>query len=714
MIFSILMPLGAVPHASAQLILGPPMNLMARAASTSQIDLSWSPPADLGGLLITGYKIDRSTNGGSTWSTIVFSTGNAQTTYANGGLSPGTTYWYRVSAITLILTSAPSNTASATTLTPVTPPGAPSGLVATGGNSQVALSWNAPSSNGGSAITSYDIYRGTSPGGEASGPVASGVTSTRYTDTGVANGQAYYYQVRAVNSAGTGAASNEASATPSTAPGAPSGLVATGGNSQVALSWNAPSSNGGSAITSYDIYRGTSPGGEAGTPLTIVGGSALSYADTSAANGQTYYYTVRASNSAGTGPQSNEASATPSAPVTPPSPPTGLAASEASSSQIDLSWNTPSSDGGSAITGYMVERSSDSGSTWSAISQDTGSTATNYSDSGLQPGITFEYRVSAINPAGTSQPSNTASATTAPLGIHLVQAGLIVSDPLDNETETQQQLQANPGYWTYGGDAPAEGAPYDFFKDTQGLHIGAQAPKDGTWAGYFAMSQNTQGQLFHATVTTPVRTVSNTTDPTWYENGLYVQASQPYVNYVTWFALSGAWGAQWVVASVTGNANQGTQENTLWTDTSTNQPLSRECTIITNGSNYLKVYLDGNLVYQNSTLNLQMPPPFNAYLEPQSSYSGQLLNGTYAGYYSTAGENVQVNGLPPGAARVDLVDSQGNIIASSPASSGTATVGIGQFDFPLAASIVAYDSQGRAVAQSGAMSIYGGDVYAAG
>ena len=614
---SLVLPLVAEQQASAQLILGPPTNLMARAVSTSQIDLSWSPPANLGGLLITGYKIDRSSNGGSNWSTIVYSTGNAGTTYSNGGLSSGTTYWYRVSAITLVLTSSPSNVASATTQSPVTPPTAPTGLVATGGNSQVKLSWQAPSSNGVAAITRYDIYRGNSAAGEGSSPVATGVTSTRFTDTGVANGEAYYYKVRAVNSAGVGAASNEASATPATVPGAPSGLVAAGGNSQVNLSWQAPSSDGGAAITSYDIYRGTSPGGEGGTPLTIVGGSASSFSDMSVTNGETYYYTVRAANSAGAGPQSNEATATPSSPVTPPSAPTGLAASAVSASQIDLSWTTPSSNGGSAITGYEIERSSDSGSTWNEVSANTGSTSTTYSDGGLPPGTTFEYRVFAINSAGPSQPSNTASATTLANSIRLVTSGLLASDPLDNETKTQQQLESNSGYWTYGGDAPALNAPYDFFKDPQGLHIGAQAPKDNTWAGYYAMSQNTQGELFHAKITTPVRTISNTTDPTWYENGLYVQTTQPYINYVTCFALSGAWGEEWVVASVTGNANQGTQENTLWTDTSTNQPLSRECTIITNGNNYLKVYLDGNLVYQNSTLNLQMAEPFNSYLEPQ-------------------------------------------------------------------------------------------------
>ncbi|HKC78906.1 MAG TPA: hypothetical protein VKB83_02305, partial [Nitrosopumilaceae archaeon] len=57
--------------------------------------------------------------------------------------------------------------------------------------------------------------------------------------------------------------------------------------------------------------------------------------------------------------------------------------------------------------------------------------------------------------------------------INKVQSGLAASDPLDNETKTQQQLQSNPRYWTYGGDAPLQTppAPYDFYKDPQGLHI---------------------------------------------------------------------------------------------------------------------------------------------------------------------------------------------------------------------------------------------------
>jgi PKD repeat protein len=99
-----------------------------------------------------------------------------------------------------------------------------------------------------------------------------------------------------------------------TVPGAPTGLTATGGSGQVSLSWTPPSSNGGENITSYKVYRGTSSGNE--TLLTSGGcsglGAVTSCTDTGLTNGTTYYYKVTAVNGVGEGPQSNEASATPS------------------------------------------------------------------------------------------------------------------------------------------------------------------------------------------------------------------------------------------------------------------------------------------------------------------------------------------------------------------------------------------------------------------
>ena len=67
-----------------------------------------------------------------------------------------------------------------------------------------------------------------------------------------------------------------------TVPSAPQNLKATVGNAQTMLSWSAPSSNGGSAITNYNIYKGTSSGGE--TLLTALG-NVLAYTDTAVTNG---------------------------------------------------------------------------------------------------------------------------------------------------------------------------------------------------------------------------------------------------------------------------------------------------------------------------------------------------------------------------------------------------------------------------------------------
>ncbi|HTW05930.1 MAG TPA: Ig-like domain repeat protein [Acidimicrobiales bacterium] len=97
------------------------------------------------------------------------------------------------------------------TIDVVSPPGAPTGLSATPGNGQVSLSWSAPTSDGGSPITSYNVYEGTSSGGETLFAITSGTT---YPVTGLSNGTKYYFEVTALNGVGEGPDSNEAFATP--------------------------------------------------------------------------------------------------------------------------------------------------------------------------------------------------------------------------------------------------------------------------------------------------------------------------------------------------------------------------------------------------------------------------------------------------------------------------------------------------------------------
>ena len=94
---------------------------------------------------------------------------------------------------------------------------------------------------------------------------------------------------------------------------APRNLTATAGEASVALAWQVPASDGGGSISGYRVYRSTVAGG-AGSELGTLG-SVQNFTDTTAVPGTTYYYTVTALNSAGEGPRSNEASATPLAPM---------------------------------------------------------------------------------------------------------------------------------------------------------------------------------------------------------------------------------------------------------------------------------------------------------------------------------------------------------------------------------------------------------------
>ena len=182
-------------------------------------------------------------------------------------------------------------------------PGTPT-LSGSAGDTQNSLSWTTPS-DGGSAITGYKLYR------DGTLYKTLGVQNS-YVDTGLTNGRSYTYRVSAINSIGEGAQSNSVSLTPFSIdpPSAPQNLVAkhSGGPSsgKIKLDWAAPASNGGAAITSYKIYRGTAAGSET---LVATVGNVLTWTDSGLTKGVTYHYKVSAVNSEGEGPQSNGASA---------------------------------------------------------------------------------------------------------------------------------------------------------------------------------------------------------------------------------------------------------------------------------------------------------------------------------------------------------------------------------------------------------------------
>ncbi|HEU5220607.1 MAG TPA: fibronectin type III domain-containing protein [Candidatus Nitrosotalea sp.] len=176
-------------------------------------------------------------------------------------------------------------------------------------------------------------------------------------------------------------------------------------SSQIDLDWNA-SGNGGSPIIGYKIERSADAGNSWSSIVSNTHSTITEYDDTGLSPGVTYTYRVSAINSVGTSLPSNVASATTLNTV--PSSPTGLNAT-GKITHIDLSWTTPNDNGGTSILGYVIQRSTDNGTTWSTIVSDTNSTGTTYADSHLIPVKVYTYCVFAINSVGTSDPSNTVS-----------------------------------------------------------------------------------------------------------------------------------------------------------------------------------------------------------------------------------------------------------------------------------------------------------------
>lgn len=182
------------------------------------------------------------------------------------------------------------------------------------------------------------------------------------------------------------------------APTKPLNVRASAGNGSATVSWDPPSSNGGSPITSYAVTA--SPGGASCTHSGPGGGQCVV---TGLTNGTPYAFTVTAGNAVGSSPPSD-----PTAPVTPLGPPTqprGVSAS-AGNGSVTVSWAAPSSDGGSPITAYTV-----TASPGEVTCTHNGPAAGQCTVTGLTNGTPYSFTVTATNAVGTS----VASAPTAPV-----------------------------------------------------------------------------------------------------------------------------------------------------------------------------------------------------------------------------------------------------------------------------------------------------------
>ena len=293
-----------------------PSALVATASGTSAVNLTWTASTDNVG--VSGYRVERCQGAGcNNFAQVGTPSG---TTFADSGLSAGTSYSYRVRAADAAGNlSAYSNVSSATTAagSDSTPPTAPSELVATAnGTNGINLSWTASIDNVG--VTGYQLERCQGVGCGTFAQIAT-PAAVAFADAGLQPNTSYSYRVRATDAAGNlSAYSNVSSATTNadtTPPTAPSGLTAVSvSTSQINLSWTASTDD--IAVTAYRVLRCQQTGAAADCPNFVKviqqPGPATTFSDAAGLlAGTTYRYEVQAVDGAGNiSAPSNEASAT--------------------------------------------------------------------------------------------------------------------------------------------------------------------------------------------------------------------------------------------------------------------------------------------------------------------------------------------------------------------------------------------------------------------
>jgi len=399
---------GATPSqvSNVQTISGP---------NPGNISVTWSAPYN-GGFTIGSYTLQYRVTGTGSWSTI---SGISSTSYIITGLANGTTYDIQIAALNYIGQGPYSIIVIGTTFSTHN---SPTNLTGTHGNTQVSLSWTAPTNNGGTPITQYSIGYSSS---SSSGPFTSvntGSTATTYTLTGLTNGTLYYIRVSAINAVGTGSASNLISLTPSTIPG-PCVIVSSAScdNLQVVVTWAPPVNTGGAPILSYNLQYTTSltaPITWLPTPTPYsVAAPTISYTFTGLTNGTPHYFQVRAINLNGAGPYAQTAQSTATPSIT-PQPPTPIATPAITFSSIALSWTAPTglaNTGGNQVTGYLIYWSqlSSRGSVIPPVysyNTTTGGTplATTYTITGLTHATLYQIQISSISCSGVGPISSPA------------------------------------------------------------------------------------------------------------------------------------------------------------------------------------------------------------------------------------------------------------------------------------------------------------------
>lgn len=379
--------------ASGQTLTSPPAapaNLQVSVPGNNQLRVTWTDTSNNE----TGFKIDRSPDG-VTWNRTVSVDAANVTTFLDDGLPAGTTFYYRVRSYNAGGESANSSVVSGTTNPP--PPAAPSNLtVQEIGTTSVSLRWQ---DNIGTE-TGFRVRRAAVSIPVVEIPIPANETS--FVDTGLHSNTTYTYQVYAYNPYGSSGATAPVNAL--TLPAAPSSLTGTATSTRVELHWTDNNTFSPAAI---QVERSDDSGATFNALATATAGAG-GYADTTVQEDRTYHYRVRATNASGN--STYAASLQITTPLDPPAAPTALtAAYSRDARRVSLVWTDRSSN----ESGFQVERSADSGASWTQLSTVVAG-VTQFNDASWQPDAVHSYRVRAFNRAGVSGYTNLVSLPMPP------------------------------------------------------------------------------------------------------------------------------------------------------------------------------------------------------------------------------------------------------------------------------------------------------------
>ena len=339
------------------------------------------------------------------------------------GLTNGGTYVFQVRAVVVVDdTRAPSDPSDEVSVSLSGTTGglsAPRNFAAAPGNAQVTLSWTAPASDGGAAISSYQYQQraGTGAYGQWTTIPGGGPSTRSYIVTGLTNGTRYFFRVRAVNSDGGGPPSAEESATPalnvdttlralslSTVTLAPATVTLTPaftpatrtytaavGSSVTQVTVTATPNKAGATATITPVDANTTAAGH--QVALVVGLNPIRVTVTDGTNAGVYTITVTRAGSV-------------------PAAPTGLTATtgEGGEGTVTLSWTAPT--GGGAVSRYEYQQQAGTGAygAWTPI-PNSGASTTSYTVPGLTDGTAYTFRVRAVNSTGAGAASTEATAT---------------------------------------------------------------------------------------------------------------------------------------------------------------------------------------------------------------------------------------------------------------------------------------------------------------